>query len=146
MEGWPFCIDPNDTWNLKFFTTDNDKVYVFLNQLIVAHKKSGAFVSMKNLNPLIEISLRFVPWFLPWLINSLGPSDAVWRHRPWSTLAQVMACCPLAPSHNLNQCWHDNLDIHPDQFRRKINGHSGKNRNWKWIILGFLDISQGPMS
>ena len=38
-------------------------------------------------------------------INSLGPSDAIWRQRSGSTLAQVMACCLTAPSHCLNQCW-----------------------------------------
>ena len=38
-------------------------------------------------------------------LNSLRPSDAIWRHRSWSTLAQVMACCLTAPSHYLNQCW-----------------------------------------
>ena len=38
-------------------------------------------------------------------INSFWPSDTIWRHRSWSTLAQVMACCLTAPSHYLNQCW-----------------------------------------
>ena len=38
-------------------------------------------------------------------INSLRPSDAIWRQRTGSTLAQVMACCLTAPSHYLNQCW-----------------------------------------
>ena len=38
-------------------------------------------------------------------INSLGPSDAIWRWRSWSTLVQVMACCLTAPSHYLDQCW-----------------------------------------
>ena len=38
-------------------------------------------------------------------VNSLRPSDAIWRHRTMSTLAQVMACCLTAPSHYLNQCW-----------------------------------------
>ena len=38
-------------------------------------------------------------------INSLWPSDAIWRHRSGSTLAQVMACYLTAPSHYLNQCW-----------------------------------------
>ena len=37
--------------------------------------------------------------------NSLRPSDAIWRWRSRSTLAQVMACCLTAPSHYLNQCW-----------------------------------------
>ena len=39
------------------------------------------------------------------LFNSLRPSDAIWRHRSRTTLAQVMACCLTAPSHYLNQCW-----------------------------------------
>ena len=42
---------------------------------------------------------------LYWVINSLWPSDAIWRQKSWSTLAQVMACCLMAPSHYLNQCW-----------------------------------------
>ena len=40
-----------------------------------------------------------------WQVNSLRPSDAIWRHPSGSTLAQVMACCLMAPSHYLNQCW-----------------------------------------
>ena len=39
-------------------------------------------------------------------INSLWPSDTIWRHRAESTLFQVMAYCLIAPSHlKLNQCW-----------------------------------------
>ena len=38
-------------------------------------------------------------------IDSLWPSDAIWRYRSGSTLAQVIACCLTAPSHYLNQCW-----------------------------------------
>ena len=41
----------------------------------------------------------------PWNINSLGPSDATWRQRTESTLAQAMACCLTAPNHYVNQCW-----------------------------------------
>ena len=48
-------------------------------------------------------------------INSLRPSDAIWRHRSGSTLAQVMACCLTAPSHYLNQCW---LTISEDIHQR----------------------------
>ena len=39
-----------------------------------------------------------------WL-NSLWPCGAIWRHRAWSTLVQVMSCFLTAPSHYLNQCW-----------------------------------------
>ena len=36
---------------------------------------------------------------------SLWPSDIIGRQGSSSTLAQVMACCLMAPSHYLNQCW-----------------------------------------
>ena len=38
-------------------------------------------------------------------INSLWPRDAIWRQGSRSTLVQVMACCLMAPSQYLNQCW-----------------------------------------
>ena len=44
-------------------------------------------------------------WILHKVINSLGLSNTIWWHRSGSTLAQVMACCLMAPSHYLNQCW-----------------------------------------
>ena len=37
--------------------------------------------------------------------NPLRPSDTIWWQWSGSTLAQVMACCLMAPSHYLNQCW-----------------------------------------
>ena len=44
--------------------------------------------------------------YTEWLIfNLLWPSDAIWRQRSQSTLAQLMACCLTAPSHYLNQRW-----------------------------------------
>ena len=39
------------------------------------------------------------------ILTHLGPSDAIWHWGSWSTLVQVMACCLMAPSHYLNQCW-----------------------------------------
>ena len=38
-------------------------------------------------------------------VNSLLPNDVIWWNRSGSTLAQVMACCLMAPSHYLNQYW-----------------------------------------
>ena len=40
-----------------------------------------------------------------YILNSLWPGDAIWRHGTRSALAQVMAWCLTAPSHYLNQCW-----------------------------------------
>ena len=36
---------------------------------------------------------------------SLWPSDAIWCWRSWSTLVQVMACCPTTLGHYLTQFW-----------------------------------------
>ena len=44
-------------------------------------------------------------WLKRSLINTLWPSDAIWRQGSRSTLVHVMACCLTAPSHHLNQCW-----------------------------------------
>ena len=52
-----------------------------------------------NLYITLNFDLSSV-WF-----NSLWPSDTIWRQGCGSTLAQVMACCQIAPSHYLNQCW-----------------------------------------
>ena len=46
--------------------------------------------------------------------NTLLSSDTIWWHRSGSTLPQVMACCLVATSHNLNQCW---LIIGEDQWQ-----------------------------
>ena len=48
--------------------------------------------------------LAFVT-LLKTILNTLWLSDAIWRHKCGSTLAQVMACSLIAPSLYLNQCW-----------------------------------------
>ena len=52
---------------------------------------------------LLNVS-HFIQASVPY-VNSLGPSDAIWRWRSWLTMIQVMACSLTAPSHYLNQCW-----------------------------------------
>ena len=44
-------------------------------------------------------------WIADTHLNSLWSSDTTWWHRNSSTLGQVMACCLMAPSHYMNQCW-----------------------------------------
>ena len=57
----------------------------------------------------LETNLHYimvVEWYFSLQrINSPWPSDAIRWHTSGSTLAQVMACCLLAPSHYLSQCW-----------------------------------------
>ena len=60
------------------------------------------------------------------LVNSLWPSDVIWRQGSNSTLAQVMACCLTAPSHYLNQCWLINSKVQwhssEDNFTKDASG------------------------
>ena len=71
-----------------------------LNVLIRPQRKCH-IVDVQNVHspPLVHMA------WCPAARNSLWPSDAIWRHRSGSTLAQVMACCLTAPTHYLNQCW-----------------------------------------
>ena len=70
----------------------------------INHKETYNLVKIGSGNGLLPDSTRPLP--MAWTnINSLRPSDAIWGQRSGSTLAQLMACCLMAPSHYLNQCW-----------------------------------------
>ena len=64
------------------------------------------------------------------ILNSLRPRDAIWQ-RSGSPLAQVMACCLMAPSHYLNQCWLiiDKVEWHSSKgkFTRDTSGINHSN-------------------
>ena len=62
---------------------------------------TGGFPSQRASN----VENVYIWWCYHEVFNSLRPSDAIWRQRTGSTLAQVMACCLTAPSYYLNQCW-----------------------------------------
>ena len=102
------------------------------------------------LNQCVPRSITQHGFNSPQWVNSLCPSDSIWRHRTGSALDQVMACCLMAPSHHLNQCW---------LFISKVQCHSSEGNSmrdtpaiklkkimWKLFIKNFIQISQGPMS
>ena len=66
-------------------------------------------------------------------INALWPSDVIWRHRYESSLAQVMSCCMIAPSHHLNQCW---LIINDDLWCSPKSNFTAGTRILHQNILG----------
>ena len=89
--------------------------------------------------------------FIKWpLVNSLWPSDAIWRQGTESTLAQVMACCLTAPSHYLNQCWLiiSKILCHSSEgiIMRRSEDTNQQNKIEKLHFQNRIDISQGPMS
>ena len=56
----------------------------------------------------------------PRRVNSLRPSDALWRHRSVSTLAWVMVCCLVAPGSYLNQCRRSIKRVHKKHMCSEI--------------------------
>ena len=64
-------------------------------------------------------------------VNSLWPNDIIWWHRFVSTLAQVMACCLMAPSHCLNQYWFIIISVlcHSHQGNSAGNTHESNHYN-----------------
>ena len=69
-------------------------------------------------NPIDKTSCKILLFsFSPRFVNSLWPSDVIWRLRSGSILAQVMACCLTPPSHYLNQCWRTINMVHWHLYR-----------------------------
>ena len=83
-------------------------------------------------------------------LNSLWPSDAIWRQRSGSTLAQVTAFCLTAPSHYLNQCWliiiWSPVTCIVGQNHKTCCNHQSLKSMWKLHISNFIQISQGTMN
>ena len=83
-------------------------------------------------------------------INTLWPNDGISRHRSGSTLAQVMACCLMSPSHYTRT----NVDLSSVRSngirRRAISQEIPKppitdiSLEIAYIIQTFIEISQGP--
>ena len=71
--------------------------------------------------------------------------NLLWQHRSGSTLDQVMACCLMAPSHYLNQCW---LIIKEVLWHSPKGNFTGNAKDiYPWFEFGnYSHISQGPMS
>ena len=82
----------NQCWFIVNWTLSN-KIQRYLNQ------NTKVFFHWNASENVVCEMAAFRPGGDKW------PSDAIWRHRSRSTLAQVMACCLTAPSHYLNQCW-----------------------------------------
>ena len=77
--------------------------------------------------------------------NLFWSSGAIWWHRSRSTLAQLMACWLTAPSHYLNQCWHQWLPITANwgEFHKRYFNFQLLNLA---LRLDFIKISHGTMN
>ena len=71
-------------------------------------------------------------------MSSLGPSDAIWRQRSGSTLAQVMACCLTVPSHFLNQCWLIISKVEWNSSKGKFTKDNSVINHWNYLEVKYL--------
>ena len=82
-------------------------------------------------------------------VNSLWPSEQIWWQRSGSTLVQIMACCLMATSHYLNQCWlllHQAL-WHSPEINFAASAQATILYKWLWkSYQNYCQISQGLMS
>ena len=67
-------------------------------------------------------------------------------HETYSIWVQVMACCLMASSHYLNQCWLGLDSIELLAIPWEILKISIPKYAWKSDILNYNHIIQGPMS
>ena len=118
---WPFVTGTTETdglssqmpvmrktspscWRHLAITRTNADLLITHKAIYLAefYAKFQFFHSRKNMKKIVSnISAIFVQAS----IYSLWPSDAMWRYRSGSTLAQVMARCLAAPIHYLHHYW-----------------------------------------
>ena len=79
----------NQTTGNKFQRNLNQNSYIFIQE--------NAFENVWKMAAILSRTQ---------CVNLLWLSDAIWWHRSGS---QVMACCLMAASHNLSQCWMEFL-------------------------------------
>ena len=65
--------------------------------------------------------------------NSLWPSDAIWWQGSRSTLVQVMACCLMAPSHHMNQCWLIISKVEWHSSKGKFTKDTSAINHWNYL-------------
>ena len=85
--------------------------------------------------------------FKPQCLYRLWPSGVIWWHKSRSTLAQLMACCLMAPSHYLNQCWpiiNEFRGIHYKPISQKVLEISIPNMSLKNTLTKLLPHLAGP--
>ena len=68
-------------------------------ELVHNEQVSKAWMNYHTPQNIVECNYLSMPKILLVVLNSLWPSDTIWWHRTWSTLAQVMDCWLMAPSH-----------------------------------------------
>ena len=74
--------------------------YELMSALHVAQSSTLRAYWKRDCSPTHELDNIIVNWVL----THCG-LVTIWQHISVSSLAQVMTCCLMAPSHYMNQCW-----------------------------------------
>ena len=102
---WPRSLSPYGVIRPQYELIDlvnecqNDNKHWFSKWLGARRQQAIIWNNIDNfdLDPQCHMTLQN--------LNPLQPRYTIWRHESGSTLAQIMACCLMAPSHYSNQCW-----------------------------------------
>ena len=142
---WPqwfkvsFC---RHSW-MKFFLTEINCILSTISQKCILKVPTDKISLVQAMiwhqpgdKPLTELMMtRILQTYgvtRPQWVNSLWPSDTIRHHISGSTLALVLACCLMAPSHYLKRCW---LII------SEILWHSTEGNITEIVNISMLDIS-----
>ena len=129
----------DDPWVLSFIVTGVPLI-VLINRpwFVFCVQHTILYVANQTLNSIFQGNLSEFS-FLD--LNSLWPSNAIRRQGTDSTLAQVMACWLIAPSHYLNVCWLIISEVpwHSSQgiIMRRSEDTSQKNKILKSFRITF---------
>ena len=92
----------NVKWNMGSIKYGKNESKLEFDQLFL-HLGTNTWLGRARNSMLVIMTWDTL--FFHFMVNSLWPSDTIWRHKSGSTLAQIMACCLTAASHYLIQCW-----------------------------------------
>ena len=84
---------------------------------------------------LIKFTDAYMQYWGRW-VNSLWPNDAIWDRDLGQHWLRRKACCLMAPSYYLNQCWL----ITNGAISQEVSRYSFENWAWKIQGLGHLQV------
>ena len=104
------------------------------------------FICVGNILSKLDLTDCDIYLKLTFKVNPLWPSDTIWWHWSRYTLAQLLACCLMAPSHYQNQRWVFVLGVlwHSSESNFTISWTQPVICIWR-LHRKFYLLSQGSM-
>ena len=115
FDGWGISCEIALIWMSLDFTDDQSTL---VQVMALCRQATSHYLNQCWHRPMSPYGVTRPQW-----VNSLWPTDVIRWHWAGSPLAQVMACCLMAPSHCLNQCYLPSVmsnDIHLRAISQEI--------------------------